>query len=185
MEKQHSFLNPSPQEKAAAAHKSKSSSTTSNSKLVVFIDGAARGNPGPAGAGIHIQYGDGLEENKGIYLGKKTNNQAEYLALALALFFAEKLCSKHDITKPHLSIFSDSELLIKQMRGEYKVKNEILAHIKSLIGDQAKHFTSVQFAHVRREKNKEADRLANLGVDEKHKIPVAFNKLLSDYGLLI
>lgn len=174
MEKQHSFLTST----------IKSPSTTKHPTLVIYIDGAARGNPGPAGAGIHIKYHDDQILNKGIYLGKKTNNQAEYLALALGLFFAEKICTEHHIKHPHLSIFSDSELLIKQMRGEYKIKNEILAHIKSLIDKLLVNFTHT-FAHVRREKNKEADRLANLGVDEKHKIPAAFAKTLSDYGLLI
>lgn len=174
MEKQHSFL-------TSTSH---SPSTTKRDTLVIFIDGAARGNPGPAGAGIHIKYHDDKILNKGIYLGKKTNNQAEYLALALGIFFAEKICSEDHIKHPHLSIFSDSELLIKQMRGEYKVKNEILALIKSFIDNSLIHFTYT-FAHVRREKNKEADRLANVGVDEKHKIPASFAKKLSDYGLLI
>lgn len=183
MEKQHSFL----AALSSATHQSKnvpkSPSMTKTSTLVIYIDGAARGNPGPAGAGIHIVHDD-KTVNKGIYLGKKTNNQAEYLALALALFFTEKLCTEDHIKNPHLSIFSDSELLIKQMRGEYKVKNEALAQIKSVIEGLLVNFT-YKFAHVRREKNKEADRLANLGIDEKHKIPVAFIKILSDYGLLI
>lgn len=169
MEKQHSFL---------------TTPSTKTHSLVIYIDGAARGNPGPAGAGIHIVLDDDKILNKGIYLGKKTNNQAEYLALALALLFAEKMCTEHHIKNPHLAVFSDSELLIKQMRGEYKVKNEILARLKSCIDASLEKF-SYKFAHVRREKNTIADSLANLGIDEKHKIPAPFIKHLSDAGLLI
>jgi ribonuclease HI len=184
MEKQHSFLAAPNSKTNQVKPVSKSPSMAKSPTLVIYIDGAARGNPGHAGAGIYITYHNDNLLSKGIYLGEKTNNQAEYLALALAVFFAEKVCTENQIHHPQLSIFSDSELLIKQMRGEYKVKNAILAQIKSLIDKLLVKFT-YKFAHVRREKNKEADRLANLGVDEKHKIPAAFTKILSESGLLI
>lgn len=97
--------------------------------IEIFVDGAARGNPGPAGAGIFITQADKELVKSGFFLGKKTNNQAEYLALALALFLLKK-----QIKNPEkIIITSDSELLIKQMRGEYQVKNPILFQIKNLI----------------------------------------------------
>ena len=152
--------------------------------ISIHVDGAARGNPGPAGAGVHVVFPDGSTIKKGIFLGEKTNNQAEYLALALALFYVNASCREQNITQPHLSIFSDSELMIKQMRGEYKIKNEILVHLKKTIDTLVRHCVC-RFTHILREKNSEADALANVGVDKKHKMPVAFIKLLSDNGLSI
>lgn len=179
MEKQHSLLIGSTTDNSHHKTHQKGLNT-----LSIYVDGAARGNPGPAGAGIHIFYNTTDILKKGIYLGEKTNNQAEYLALALALFFVEKLCTEHHIINSFLSIHSDSELLIKQMRGEYKIKNEILARLKSIIDSQLTNHTC-RFTHVVREKNKEADKLANIGIDKKNKIPVAFMKTLSENGLLI
>jgi ribonuclease HI len=150
--------------------------------ITIFIDGAARGNPGDAGAGIFI-VGDTIPSlKKGLYLGHKTNNQAEYLALVFALLFTRDLVEKYAITNPHLSIFSDSELLIKQMKGIYKIKNHALAQLKHCAESLLTPY-NVQWSHVVREKNKEADRLANLGVDKKSKIPAHFLKILHEHGL--
>lgn len=150
----------------------------------IYIDGAARGNPGPAGAGVFIIHHETPIVKKGIFLGEKTNNQAEYLALALALYFVNELCVEKEIDRARLLIFSDSELLIKQMRGSYRVKNEILILIRSFIDTLMSNY-DVTFTHVLREKNKEADKLANLGIDKKNKIPPAFLQLSSDFGLSI
>ncbi len=150
--------------------------------LHIFIDGASRGNPGPAGAGIYISQAQKLVLAEGIFLGKKTNNQAEYLALLLAILFIKKLFKDKTISAAPLYFFSDSELLIKQMNGIYKVKNEQLQALKRIIVEHMRGHTT-SFKHVYREHNVEADALANQGVDTKKKIPAPFAKALADYGL--
>ena len=132
-----------------------------------YIDGSSRGNPGKAGAGISIE-----NENRGFYrgicqfLGKRlTNNQAEYGALILLL--REVVFSKHifeDID--NLEIFSDSKLLVKQMRGEFKVKNKNIMkyHLAARkLLEQIKF--PVKFHNIPRERNRKADRLANIALD--------------------
>ncbi len=150
--------------------------------LRIFVDGAARGNPGPAGAGIFIQQAKKLVLAEGLFLGKKTNNQAEYLALLLAVFFINTLFKEKKLAHTVLHFFSDSELLVKQMNGIYKVKNEQLKALKGIIVEHL-HGHKATFTHVFREKNTDADALANLGVDERKKVPTSFAKILSDYGL--
>ena len=127
---------------------------------MAYIDGGARGNPGPAGYGVVIEdeVGHavaGLSE----YLGRQTNNYAEYSGLLGALSYAVKHGSKG------LQVISDSELMVKQIKGQYKVNNPALkqlhAQAMKLI-DQLEHF---EIKHVLREKNREADRLANLAMD--------------------
>jgi ribonuclease HI len=146
----------------------------------IFVDGASRGNPGPAGAGIFITQADTELFKSGFFLGKKTNNQAEYLALTLAVFLLKK-----QIKNPEkIIITSDSELLIKQMRGEYKVKNPILFQIKNLIHSMLTD-CDCKYKHVLREKNKIADQLANKGIDLKQKMPAPFITLLKNSGIKI
>lgn len=131
-------------------------------KLKIFTDGAARGNPGPAGAGfLIIDLGNDTVLHEGYkYLGEATNNQAEYSALKIALEKATELGGTE------LELRLDSELVVKQIRGEYKVKNEGLrpffVEIKRLLGG----FVSFGIEHVRREDNSQADRLANRAIDE-------------------
>jgi probable phosphoglycerate mutase len=126
-----------------------------------YIDGGARGNPGPAGYGVRIEAADGtlIAELFG-GLGIATNNVAEYNGLLAALQWAVD----HDHSE--VQILADSELLVKQMRGEYKVKHPglqpLTARARLLVGQ----LDDVTFQHVRREQNKEADRLSNLGMDE-------------------
>ncbi|MBM3892854.1 ribonuclease HI family protein [Candidatus Dependentiae bacterium] len=150
--------------------------------LHIFIDGASRGNPGPAGAGIYISQAKKLVLAEGIFLGKKTNNQAEYLALLLAILFIKKLFKDKTVASAPLYFFSDSELLIKQMNGIYKVKNEQLQALKRIIVEHVRSHTAT-FKHVYRDQNVEADALANQGIDTKKKVPVPFAKALADYGL--
>jgi ribonuclease HI len=129
--------------------------------IVAYIDGGARGNPGPAGYGVSIQTPDGLvvHELHGA-LGIATNNVAEYNALLAALQWA----IDHDAGRVHIR--ADSELLVKQMRGEYKVKNPGLQPLYVRARLLAAQLNEVRFEHVRREFNKAADRLSNLGMDE-------------------
>ena len=124
------------------------------------IDGAARGNPGPAGAGVYVEpEADRPAEELFEALGHATNNVAEYRALLLALRRAA------DRGDSDVSIASDSLLLVEQMLGRFKVK---APHLKPLFADafqRAKAFRRFSIRHVRREENIEADRLANLGAD--------------------
>jgi len=129
--------------------------------VVAYIDGGARGNPGPAGYGVSIQSTDGtiLEELHG-GLGIATNNIAEYNGLLAALQWAVD----HDVRRVHIR--ADSELLVRQMRGEYRVKNPGLQPLYVRARLLAAQLDDVKFEHVRREFNKEADRLSNVGMDE-------------------
>ena len=126
-----------------------------------YIDGGARGNPGPAGYGVRVEAADGtlLAELHG-GLGIATNNVAEYNGLLAAL----KWAVDHDEREIHIR--ADSELLVKQMRGEYKVKHPGLQPLYVRARLLVMELDKVVFEHVRREHNKDADRLSNLGMDE-------------------
>lgn len=129
--------------------------------ILAYIDGGARGNPGPAGYGVRIESADGalLDELHGA-LGIATNNVAEYNGLLAALQWAV------DRGERRVHIRADSELLVKQMRGEYKVKHEGLKPLFLQACALIRRVGDVSFEHVRREFNKDADRLSNLGMDE-------------------
>ena len=129
--------------------------------IVAYIDGGARGNPGPAGYGVRIQSGDGavLDELHGA-VGIATNNVAEYNGLLAALQWAVT----NNVNRLHIR--ADSELLVKQMRGEYRVKNPGLQALYVRARLLVAQLDDVKFEHVRREFNTEADRLSNLGMDE-------------------
>jgi probable phosphoglycerate mutase len=129
--------------------------------LVAYIDGGARGNPGPAGYGVRIEASDGsLIEELHAPLGIATNNVAEYNGLLAALRWAVD----HDVDTLHIR--SDSELLVKQMLGAYKVKHPGLQPLAARARLLTLQLGRVTFEHVRREHNAEADRLSNLGMDE-------------------
>lgn len=125
----------------------------------VNIDGAARGNPGPAAFAFVLvpEHGAPIEE-KGC-LGSATNNVAEYTALVRALERAAELGAQH------LLVHSDSELLVKQMNGEYRVKNESLKELYDEARALIRDFKDVKLVHVRREQNKRADALCNEALD--------------------
>lgn len=135
-------------------------SAPSAGKLVIYTDGAARGNPGPAGAGVRIEATDGAALAEiAEYLGEATNNVAEYKALLLGLERARSLGASE------IEVRSDSELLVRQMTGEYRVRNEGLRPLVARAHALARAFTCVDYVHVRRERNRDADRLANLAID--------------------
>jgi probable phosphoglycerate mutase len=127
---------------------------------IAHIDGGARGNPGPAGYGVHIQREDGTVVELKEAVGIATNNVAEYRGLLAALGWA----TLHRIERLHIR--SDSDLLVKQMRGEYRVKHPGLQPLWTEARGLAKKIRDVSFEHVRREFNKDADRLANEAMDE-------------------
>jgi ribonuclease HI len=128
--------------------------------LIVSCDGAARGNPGPAGAGSQLTTPDGevvAEIAEG--LGETTNNVAEYIAVIMGLERAGELGATDVLLR------SDSQLLINQITGVYKVKSPHLQPLHRRVLQLAAGFERIRFEHVPRARNAEADRLANLGVD--------------------
>ncbi len=130
-------------------------------RLTVACDGAARGNPGPAGVGVHITDPDGkvvAEIARGI--GVATNNVAEYTAAIEGLTRALELGARDVLVR------SDSRLLVEQLSGRFKVKNPTLQRLHAQVRTIARGFERVRYEHVPRERNAEADRLANRGVDE-------------------
>ena len=124
------------------------------------VDGGSRGNPGPAGYGVRIEREDGTVVELKESLATATNNVAEYRGLLAALGWA----AQHGISRLHVR--SDSLLLVKQMDGEYRVKHPGLQPLHEEARSLAKRIGRVTFEHVRRELNKEADRLANEAMDE-------------------
>ena len=128
----------------------------------IHIDGASRGNPGQAGFGVYVSRPDGTEV-AGLYgyLGQATNNVAEYQALLHALRYA----LAHNVRR--VRVYSDSELVVRQMDGTYRVKHKDMVPLhreaRALLG----RFEEAQLAHVPREQNREADRLANRALDER------------------
>ena len=130
-------------------------------EIVAYIDGGARGNPGPAGYGVRIEtMGGSLIEEFCESIGVATNNVAEYRALIAALEWAKA----HGFRRVHVR--SDSLLLVQQMLGNYKVKNAGLAALHAKAGELARQIGRVGFEHVRRASNAHADRLANAAMDD-------------------
>jgi ribonuclease HI len=128
--------------------------------IVAYCDGGSRGNPGPAGFGVYIQDSTGkVLAELSQYLGAHTNNFAEYSALLAALEFA--------ITHGHksLRVISDSELMVKQMKGQYRVNSPELRPLYEEARRRIPQLDHFQIQHVLREKNRHADRLANLAMD--------------------
>lgn len=131
------------------------------SAIIIYTDGGARNNPGPAGAGVVILQGGKVVAEVKKYLGEQTNNWAEYEAVALALEKAKALKLMGDI-----EFRLDSKLVVEQLLGNWKIKEPTLkpqvAKVKALLQD----FGKVHFVHVPREENEEADRLVNEAIDQ-------------------
>lgn len=126
----------------------------------VNTDGGARGNPGPAGIGIVVRSPDGqVAARGGAFIGDATNNVAEYEAMLWGMRAAKALGAEQLLVK------ADSELVVKQMRGEYRVKNEGLKPLFVAAQALRRSLANVEFMHVRREANAEADALANEAMD--------------------
>jgi ribonuclease HI len=129
-------------------------------KVRLFTDGGARGNPGPAASAYVLEAEDGtVLAAHGETIGVATNNVAEYRALVAGLEKAR------DLGLDELEVVSDSELLVKQMRGEYKVKNAALRELSVHAGELARAIGDVRYTAVRREQNELADRLVNEALD--------------------
>ena len=132
-------------------------------ELTIYTDGASRNNPGEAGAGVFILQDGCPVEKLARYLGKTTNNIAEYTAAIMGLEYALKQGASR------VGLFADSELLVKQLNGKYKVKNEGLKPLYGKAKELIAKIGSVEVQYIPREKNKEADALANKAIDEKLK----------------
>ena len=137
-------------------------------KVIIYTDGASRGNPGPGGAGIVFCNEKGeVVKTYYQYLGDEvTNNEAEYQAVIIALkkfiaVFGKKLAANSQI-----DLRSDSELLVKQLKGEYKVSNPRMQELFIQIWNLRVDFGKITFKAIPREKNKEADKMANMALDE-------------------
>lgn len=129
-------------------------------RLILYTDGASRGNPGPAGIGVILLDEDGLPlERIARYIGVTTNNQAEYQALLAGLEAAARLGAQE------VEVRLDSELIVKQIRGQYRVRNPRLWPLYLRARALLLSFTRSTIVHIRRELNREADRLANQSID--------------------
>ena len=130
-----------------------------DSTLTIYTDGASKGNPGPAGIGLVIFDNEDRQVGKvSAYIGRKTNNFAEYTAIIRALEIAQYFNARV------LKIRTDSELVVKQVKGEYKVKNENIRPLYSAVMKLKSHFKNCKIEHVTRNFNEKADYLANKAV---------------------
>ena len=137
-----------------------SHTVTAAQRMKLWADGASRGNPGPSGAGAVVKLATGeVIGEVAEYLGTGTNNRAEYTAVILGLQRALELGGRE------VDVYMDSQLVVRQMEGIYKVKNAQLRPLWEQAGALAKKFATCRFHHVPREQNGEADALANQGVD--------------------
>ncbi|RJQ29269.1 reverse transcriptase-like protein [Candidatus Parcubacteria bacterium] len=132
-----------------------------NQKVIVYVDGGSRGNPGPAALGVVIagkEYGE--------YLGITTNNQAEYRAIIFALRKIKQLLGKKKAKESSVEVRADSELVVRQLNGKYKILEEELQPLFLEIWNLRFDFGKIDFVHVPREENKRADRVVNKVLDE-------------------
>jgi len=131
-------------------------------RIIAYTDGASRGNPGPAAAGFTLSEPGGTElQAKAFFLGEATNNAAEYTAIIRALEAARQIGAEQ------ITVFSDSELLVRQVNGQYKVKSEHIRPFFQQVLDLLAQFRDWKVRHILREKNKKADKLVNLALDRR------------------
>lgn len=129
-------------------------------KVRVNVDGGARGNPGPAAVGVVVRDAGGeVLEERGERIGRATNNVAEYKALLLGI----ELAAVHGASE--LELLGDSELIVRQVEGRYKVKDATMRELHAQVKAALSEFPSWSISHVRREQNADADRLVNEALD--------------------
>lgn len=135
-------------------------------KIIIYTDGGARNNPGPAAAGIVIEDKAGKREYSK-YLGEKTNNQAEYEAIIFALKKAKQLIGKKKAAREKIEIRTDSELICNQLNGTFKIKEKDLIPYFVEIWNLKQDFKKVELVQIPREENKRADFLVNRELDSQ------------------
>ena len=138
-------------------------------RITVYTDGGARGNPGPAAIGVVLKKDGRTIKKYGEAIGEATNNQAEYQAIIFALKKAKLLFGKAKAKEIEMEFFADSELAVKQLNHEYKIKEKELQPLFLKIWNLTIDFKNVSFSHIPREKNKEADVLVNEALDNQGK----------------
>ena len=136
-------------------------------KYTIHTDGGSRGNPGPAAIGVVIEGSDIGKKEYGEYIGITTNNDAEYKAVIFALKKLKQLVGNTNAEKSHIVFYMDSELLVKQLNHEYKVKEENIQKLFLEVHNLKLDFGKIEFKHVLRGKNTEADRLVNQVLDKE------------------
>lgn len=138
----------------------------SHNKIIIYTDGGSRGNPGPAALGVYFET---LGKKYGEFLGTATNNVAEYEAMIFALKKVKALVGKENADKTEIEIRSDSQLIVSQLNGEFKLKEESLWKYFINIWNLKQDFKKVSFTYIPREKNKIADAVLNETLDEHSK----------------
>jgi len=136
-------------------------------KILIHTDGGARGNPGPAAAGVVINGETVGRKEFGEYLGEVTNNEAEYRAVILALKKLKHLIGGDKARESDIEFYIDSELLERQLNGEYKIKDKNIQELFLEIWNLKTDFGKVSFKHIPREDNSEADRIVNQILDRE------------------
>jgi len=147
--------------------------------LKVYIDGAARNNPGPSGSGICLMRGKTIVFEQGFFIGTRTNNQAEYLGLLVASYFVKEYAKHHE----KILVYSDSQLLVRQMTGVYKVRDPFLKKMQFVAYELLQPY-HVKYCHIYREHNVRADLMANRGIDKSIPLPKKFVDLMQHYEVL-
>ncbi len=130
-------------------------------KIKIFTDGGSRGNPGKAAIGVVIG-----QKRYSQFIGEATNNEAEYQAIIFALKKIKQICGNKKAKQMEIELFADSELVINQLNGKYKIKEKKLKELFLEVWNLKQDFKKVEFYHLPREKNKEADFLVNKVLDE-------------------
>ena len=131
-------------------------------RIIAYTDGGSRGNPGPAALGVVIG-----QKEYGEYLGIRTNNYAEYMAVVFALKKIKQLIGKEKAKQADVEVRADSELVVKQLNHQYKIENEDLQPLFFQVWNLMLDYGSVRFVHVFREQNKDADRMVNNALDSQ------------------
>lgn len=137
-------------------------------KITIHTDGGARGNPGPAAIGVVIESASaGWRKEYGEYIGETTNNEAEYRAVIFALKKLKQLLGSEKCGESSVELLLDSELLVKQLNKEYKLKDKNIQNFFIEIWNLTFDFGGVSFRHIPREENREADRIVNQVLDKE------------------
>jgi len=140
-----------------------------NQKIIIYTDGGSRGNPGPSAIGVIINNKEYSE-----CIGVRTNNEAEYEAVIFALKKTKALYGKIALKNSEVEVRSDSELLIKQMNGEYKIMEPKIQELFLKVWNLKTEFKKLKFVSVGREKNQEADKLVNAALDNQSRTQTLF-----------